>query len=60
MTGNTLRLAREQVSVFMRVKQEVTAEGAGQVQYSGEGSLCWLGLTLTKPAFIWSKMQLKQ
>ncbi len=46
MTGNTSRRGREQVSVFMKVKQEVTAEGAGQVQYSGEGSLCWLGVTV--------------
>ncbi len=59
MTGNTSRRAREQVSVFMRVKQEVTAEGAGQVQYSGEGSLCWLGVTVSQVKLISKSSQVK-
>ncbi len=40
------------VSVYKAVKQEMSAEeveGVEHGQYSGEGSLCWLGLTEPSP-----------
>ncbi len=39
------------VSVYKAVEQEMSAEeveGVEHGQYSGEGSLCWLGLTVPR------------
>ncbi len=41
-------MSSSMVSVYKAVKQEMSAEeveGVEHGQYSGEGSLCWLGLT---------------